>query len=491
MTRRPRCHWWSTCTAASRPPSQQELLLGHGCHRRRRFVHRGLSAGRHPRPEPGSSGTFPGNPSSAEPRFRPMLPMMSRSSSSWSSCSSRSTASTRTGSTPPDFPAAPAWPVSSAAMPRMFCRRRSGEWAPVSRPRAPRPDRCRLSRSTEPPIRSTPTSETGRRTGPTASPTRPAGGRATTGAPPAPSDRNRTPRSRSPPMATAPAAPRWTSTRSPARATNGREARTCPSGSPAPWTAVHCHQCQRHHVGLLRRPSASLRAGSGREPVGQRPRIRPVGPRSAPYMKVRRHPGIRVLSMVQSERGPVGSPGGVLARVGGNRLCAVRKGSPEARSDALGPALGVCGLSSGSSLWCWAWSCFSSPMPSGSAGPSNRRRCPVRRWWGQSPPIGLAANPDRRRALPLVSEAGQRRRLRVTDPSVGQPPPSRVSPDPGTTVAPFASCLAPGSQWPVPLPLVGRQPVDLPGVDGRSRHHRHQPGSAHRPLLRHGHCHRR
>lgn len=57
----------------------------------------------------------------------------------------------------------------------------------------------------------------------------------------------------------------------------------------------------------------------------------------------------------------------------------------------------VCGPFSGSSLWCWAWSSFSSLTPRGSGGPNNRRRFPVHPWSGQPrrsvcPPIPPSAN---------------------------------------------------------------------------------------------------
>ena len=63
-----------------------------------------------------------------------------------------------------------------------------------------------------------------------------------------------------------------------------------------------------------------------------------------------------------------------------------------------------------------------------------------------------------------------------------EPEPEPPAPQAGEHAG-LAAGLAPRPERTVPLPLVGRQRVDLPGVDRRPPPDRHQSGPAHRALL--------
>ena len=147
-------------------------------------------------------------------------------------------------------------------------------------------------------------------------------------------------------------------------------------------------------------------------------------------------------------------------------------------SDPLGPPFGPVGLSLVLSLYCWADPLLiahasgmrRAQQPPPFPHPSSVRR---RRWTGTQPDCG--------RAVPLLPEAGKRAGKR--DRLICRQPPRAHGAGPGHHVAPLAPRLAPGPERAISLPLVGRHPVDVPGVDGRSCRHRHQPGSAHRALL--------
>jgi predicted esterase len=86
----------------------------------------------------------------------------------------------------------------------------------------------------------------------------------TTVAATAPNGLNRTPLLLSLPMATAVKAPRWTSTRSPARATNGPEVRTYPGRSPRSWVRKPQPSVPMPPCGRFSRLTRS-REGLGRE----------------------------------------------------------------------------------------------------------------------------------------------------------------------------------------------------------------------------------
>ena len=97
--------------------------------------------------------------------------------------------------------------------------------------------------------------------------------------------------------------------------------------------------------------------------------------------------------------------------------------------------------------------------------------------------------PERRRAVPRLPAAGQLERHSTRTGRVrrGNHPGHRCLArfrrdrrDAGGV----AACLASRPERPLPVPLVGRQPVDVARRDQRTGHDRHQPGPADRALLR-------